>query len=500
MSTQFESLLSRTNEVGVVVKTLQWMVEVEGIPQVHIGETVLFESGEYGYVSSLNDSVVEIVVLDLKPIPTGTRVCRLGTGLQVQVSDAILGTTVNVMGTQVRNWQSKSSTDSSAKPLVPTQPQTKEIDHAPLGIVGRKRISRQLVTGIVMVDIMIPIGCGQRELVMGDRKTGKSYLLWHAISTQAKQGTVCIYTAVGKKKAEIVRTEQFFTELGIANNTVIVAAALEESAGEIFVAPYTAMAIAEYFRDQGRDVLLVIDDMTTHAKFYRELSLISRKFPGRDSYPGDIFYYHSKLLERAGNFVVTLPDNSTKEVSITCLPVVETVQGDVTGYIQTNVMSMTDGHIYFDSDLFFRGRRPAINAFISVTRVGRQTQGKLMRDTGRALFDLFNAYEKTQSFMRFGAELGENSRQILSLGDKVLKFFDQPDFMVVPLELGVVCVGLLLSGLWDGKGLAKAVELYQNDQAFRAKVSSLSTQIDSFSKLVDSLRKEASFILPKLIG
>ena len=250
---------------------------------------------------------------------------------------------------------------------------------------------RPMFTGMTLVDLMIPLGRGQRELVLGDRKTGKTQFLLQAALAQASVGTVCVYACIGKKKAEILRVKEFFAKEGILDKTVIVASSSQDSTGEIFTCPYTAMAVAEFFRDRGQDTLVLLDDMTTHAKFYREMSLLLRKFPGRDSYPGDIFHIHSKLLERSGNFVIK-KDGNEMDVAITCLPAAETIQGDLTGYIQTNLMSMTDGHIYFDNELFFKGRRPAINPFISVTRVGYQTQTSLRKEMWAALVSPFPCF------------------------------------------------------------------------------------------------------------
>jgi F0F1-type ATP synthase alpha subunit len=253
------------------------------------------------------------------------------------------------------------------------------------------------------------------------------------------------------------------------------------------------MAMAESFRDQGKDVLVVLDDMTTHAKFYRELSLLSRKFPGRDSYPGDIFHVNSKLVERAGNFNV-----GDKEVAITCLPIAEVVGSDLTGYIQTNLMSMTDGHILFDSALYAAGRRPAVNSFLSVTRVGHQTQDKLRRDINQKLFDLLNDYERTQSFLRFGAELGENSRQILATGEKVIKFFDQPLHNPVPLNLAIILLALLWSGSWDGTFAEKIITAYASNEDTRTKYNKILQNTTEFLQLVDSARLEADNLLSSL--
>lgn len=287
MMSNYQKYIEANGEVGVIVKTLGWIVHVEGLPGVTNGEMLFFENGKSGFVTSMTGNIVEVTVLSKESLLVGEKVARSGYKMQTKVGEGLLGSTVNVLGDRLRAWKGRADTNIKIE--------SRNLDANPLGIVGRKRISRQLVTGLVMVDSMIPIGKGQRELVMGDRKTGKSYLLWHAMVSQAKLGSVCIYAAVGKKKAEIVRAEELFVNEGVANSTIIVAASLEDSAGEIYLAPLAAMAMAEYFRDQGKDVCLVMDDMTTHAKFYRELSLISRKFPGRDSYPGDIFHVHSKL-------------------------------------------------------------------------------------------------------------------------------------------------------------------------------------------------------------
>ncbi len=470
----FQVCLHELGEVGFVSKSIHWVAIVDGLPTVRLGELVLFESGQSGMVSALTVSTVEVLVLSSIPVAVGTRVARTGSALTISVSEALLGKSVNAIGVGEDFFESS---------------ETREIDITPQGIVPRRKIGRQLVTGVAMIDLVVPIGYGQRELIMGDRKTGKSYLLSQTILNQARSGTVCVYAAVGKKNTEIARIGDLFVQQGVRNNTIIVGAALEDSAAEIFLAPYTAMTIAEYFRDQGRDVLVVFDDMSTHAKFYRELSLLSRKFPGRDSYPGDIFYVHSKLVERAGNFQI-----GDKEASITCLPVVETVQGDITGYIQTNLMSMTDGHIYFDSDLFFKGRRPAINPFISVTRVGHQTQSLIAKEAGRQLLQLMGEYEKTQQFLRFGAELGENSRQILALGDKILAFFDQPAYLPLPFSLQLVLLAALLSGMWDGKNISPLVEKYTKDQDYQKKVETAVTSSDSLQKLTEKIRSIANIL------
>ena len=410
MHDSFKDLLEKTGEVGYVEEVVQLLVKVGGLPGAKLWEVITFASGQQGLVTALWPDQVEVLVLARAPLRVGTQVARTGAPLTVAVGEKILGQLVDGLG--------QGSSGGEAR----------EVNVAPSGIITRKKITRQMETGMTMVDLLIPIGWGQRELIIGDRKTGKTHLILQVLLAAAKAGKVCIYVAIGKEKRDIKKSHEFFIKEGIMDHIVLVAASSHDSLGEIYLAPYVGMTIAEYFRDAGRDVLLVFDDMTAHAIFYRELSLLARRFPGRDSYPGDIFYTHSRLLERAGNFVV-----GAAEAAITCLPVIDTVAGDITGYIQTNLMSMTDGHIYFDSDMYFAGRRPAINPFLSVTRVGRQTQSQQQRQLATEIVVALSAYEKTQAFVRFGAELGEAARQVLATGERIRKFLSQPQFGVISI-------------------------------------------------------------------
>jgi F-type H+-transporting ATPase subunit alpha len=477
----FGKYLETYGEVGFAGKLFHSVVEVSGLPSVRSGEMVMFESGQLGQVAALKQGYVEVLALSKETIKVGTRVSRTGAMMSVPVGEKVLAHTVDVLGRVITGEELES------------QGEERPVDIVPSGIASRVKINKPMYTGVILVDLMIPLGMGQRELIVGDRKTGKSHLLLQAAVTQAKLGRVVIYAAIAKKKMEVKKIESFLKEKGVWGNSVVVAASSQDSPGEIFLCPYTAMTIAEYFRDKGRDVLLILDDMSAHAIFYRELSLISRKFPGRDSYPGDIFYVHSKLLERAGNFTV-----DGKQVSITCLPIAETVQGDITGYIQTNLMSMTDGHVFFDGELYFKGRRPAINPFVSVTRVGHQTQTNLAREAGRALLDLLSSFERTQSFLKFGAELGESSRQILTMGERTLTFFDQPIDVSVPYSLQLVLLALLISGMWGGKNLGKILEAYDKDKEFFKLVDSMVVESESLTALMDKVRRSADRILPNL--
>ena len=478
----FNTILKTTGEIGFVQLVTHSVVQIEGLPGAILGEAVVFESGQAGQIVSLSPSLVEVLVLSNASVKVGTRVARTGERLAISVGERLLGKTVNSLGKLI----GKQSPDGDHH-------ETRPVDIHALGIDHRAKVSKPFETGVVVVDLMVPVGRGQRELIMGDRKTGKSQLLFLAAVAQAKSGGICVYAAIGKKKLEIRRVEEYLDTSGALPNTVIVASSSHDSAGEIHLTPYTAMTIAEYFRDQGRDVLVVLDDMTTHAKFYREVSLLGRRFPGRDSYPGDIFYTHSRLLERSGSFMI-----NGKEVAITCLPVVETTQGDFTGYIQTNLMSMTDGHIYFDSDLYFAGRRPAVNTFVSVTRVGHQTQSRLRRAMYQATLDLLSNYARTQEFVRFGAELGDNSRQVLAMGDKTLTFFDQPMHTPMPVNVQTVLWALLWAGAWDGTNGGGLITAYQSDSTLRTMVNNLVINSDSINNLVANVQAKSDQLLAML--
>lgn len=466
----FEKYLKDTSEVGFVDEVLHSIIRVTGLPSAKLKEMVIFEGGEKGEVSALKPEYVEVMVFSRLPVQVGTRVARTGRTLSVPVGDKLLGQAINALGEPLDDSKILDQTDFVWK----------EVDIRPSGISQRQKIKTQYFTGVTLVDLLIPLGHGQRELVLGDRKTGKSQLLWRAILSQSQIKNVSIYAIIGKKKAEIRRVAEFLQTKGIASQTILVASGSHDSSAEIYLTPYTAMTIAEYFCAKGMNVTVILDDMTTHAKYYRELALLGRKFPGRDSYPGDIFHVHSKLLERAGNF---------KTGSITCMPLAETVQGDITGYIQTNLMSMTDGHIYFDSNLYFEGKRPAIDPFLSVTRVGRQTQNPLQKDISHRLLTMLSDFEKTSRFIKFGTELGENSREILAMGAKIWKFFDQPPENFVPIDLQIILFGLLVTNNWDGTGVGKILEKYNLNPELEVQFKTLISGLNSVDQLAEAINK-----------
>lgn len=485
---QFNASLEKTAEIGFVEEVIHSIAYVSGLPGATPNELVVFENGGFGEVVALSNAYVEVLIFSRTAVKVGMRMARTGKMLEIPVGQEFLGQAVNPLGELLDSTKTiKKSTDF------------RQIDIPAPGIETRSRIKKPLDTGVTLLDMMIPLGKGQRQLAIGDRKTGKTAFLLRTILTQARQGTICIYAGIGKKKLDIKRIEEFFVKNGIAKNTIIVASSPEDLSGIIFLTPYSAMTIAEYFRDQGKDALVILDDLTSHAKFYREISLLGRRFPGRNSYPGDIFFTHARLLERAGNFII-----NGKDCSITCIPVAETMQGDLSGYIQTNIMSMTDGHIYFDSDLFARGRRPAINPFLSVTRVGHQTQNNVQREINRELTSFLTLYEKMQSFIHFGAELNENIKNIIATGERILYFFGQTENSIFGRNVQTFLFCLLWLGLWNKKSVEDmekdmliVTAAYDSDSDTRKKIDDLVAKAKAFNEYLTILRVNANAILAK---
>jgi len=487
----FNYYLDSISEIGFVREASNAIVYVDGLPNVKPDEIVIFETGKIGIALSFNLEAVEILVFSKDPIAHGTRVVRTNESLKIPVGNELLGRIIDALGNPLIPF------DTRKKPT-----ELRGVNTTAAGILSRKTITRQFEIGIPIVDLVMPLGFGQRELIIGDRKTGKTNFLMQAVLDQAKQNHICIYAAIGKKRLDIKDVEEFLKKQGIFEKVVVVASGFDDPIGLTYLVPFTAMTIAEYFRDQGNDVLIVLDDLTTHAKFYREISLIGKRFPGRNSYPGDIFYTHAKLLERAGNF-----KTEKGEKAITCLPVVETIQGDLSGYIQTNAMSMTDGHLYFDSDLFAKGRRPAINPFLSVTRVGRQTQSTLKRDINREILSFLTIAEKMQNFTHFGAELTESTKATLAVGEKVVKFLNQGSSAKMPINLQIILFSMLWNNILQnkniepiGKDVEKMADIYRNKQSVNKEINELVENTKSFNDLLKIIREKGEQLLASLKG
>lgn len=484
---RFKEYLDSTGEVGYVKKVVNVIAYADGLPTAHPGELVIFEDGQLGQVTSLKENSVEILTFSKKTVKTGQKLTRTGKLITVPVGNELLGRVINPFGIPL-DEMSKTIKTNEIRP----------IEVLPKGIMARRVINKQFDTGVGLVDLMVPIGHGQRELVIGDRKTGKTNFLLKTIVSGVMQGNICIYAAIGKKKIDIKKVENYLRSKNVLDKVIIVASTSQDASAAIYMTPYSAMTMAEYFRDKGQNALVIMDDLLTHAKFYREIGLLANKFPGRNSYPGDIFYAHSRLMERAGNFNI-----NGKEVAITCLPVVESSQGDFTGYIQTNVMSMTDGHIYFDNNLFSEGRRPAINPFLSVTRVGKQTQTNSKRSINRELLSFMTLFEKMRNYSHFGAELTDNIKVTLDTGNKLLAIFEQDPSNVIPGNVQTIFLTLVWGGMFKDQETEnlieqrdKVIELYATDATYKKYIDMSVDTAENFNDLLMMVQKNVNKFFP----
>jgi|SRR3989344_35702 len=485
MNDQFKNYLTKTEEVGFVEKTSASLTRVSGLPGVKPYERVVFENGEVGQVLGFNSSGVEVLSFSKTHLEIGSKVARTGELLKVRVGEELLGEIINPLGRVI------NSEGASHHPK-----EERVLEVLPTGIVSRAKIKLPCHTGTAVVDLMIPIGRGQRELIVGDQKTGKSNFALRALFSQTLEGAVGIYAVIGKSQVAIKEIQEWLSLRKINDKVILVVSGADDPSGMVFLTPFTAMTIAEYFRDQGKDVVLVLDDLTTHAKAYREISLLGGRFPGRNSYPGDMFYTHARLLERAGNFIT-----KEGEAAITCFPVAETIHGDITGYIQTNAMSMTDGHIFFDRDLYIEGRRPAVDPFLSVTRVGRQTQTSLEQEINNALTAFLKELERVHNLTSFGADLAEHTRQKLDLEARILLVFDQTAYDSLSSALEIVLFGFAWGNFWSGKNakeikleIQKIVYMHSTNEMMRSRIEEIAASAGSIEKLLEALKL---FIIPE---
>ena len=396
-------------ETGTVILVGDGIARVFGLRECMASELLEFEDGSVGLAQNLEDETVSVALLSNKnDIREGSSVKRTGKVLSVPVGDGLLGRVVDALGNPI----------DGKGPVLTTE--TRPVESEAPGIIERKSVSVPLQTGIKAIDSMIPIGRGQRELIIGDRQTGKTEIALDTIINQKGTGVICIYVAIGQKSSSVVSLVNELTKAGAMPYTIVVSASASESAPLQYVAPYAGCAMAEYFREQGRDVLIVYDDLSKHAVAYRALSLLIRRPPGREAYPGDVFYLHSRLLERAA---CVAPEYGGG--SITALPIIETQAGDVSAYIPTNVISITDGQIFLETELFHAGIMPAINPGISVSRVGGAAQLKAMKKVSGELKLLYSQYRELQAFAQFGSDLDADTKSRLALGERIVEVLKQ---------------------------------------------------------------------------
>lgn len=432
----FKKHLEETGEIGRVVGQDHYLAYIAGLPNLKLGEMIMTENEERGLVHSLDKDTAEILMFGEGKLKVGQEIARTNKFFQIPVSQELLGRIIDPLGRPIDNL----GPVQGEKEYLPIQRE------AP-GITQRVSINEPLETGVMMVDLLVPIGYGQRELVIGDAKTGKTIFLLQTLSNQAKKGVTCIYVTIGKEASAVKAVEEYLKEAEVFNKTVMVVATSENASTINYLSPFSGMTIAEYFRDKRGKVLIVLDDLTSHAKFYREISLLIKRLPGRASYPGDIFHIQAALLERAGN--INTQDN--KEASITALPAAETLENDLSGFIQTNLMAMTDGHIFFDINDFRRGKLPAVNAFLSVSRVGNQTKEPLDYALAGWIRKKMVEYQRVKEIAQFGEELFPETQKLLDLGKKLETLFSQGSKTIIPRPLQLFILGLFLYGFWEDK-------------------------------------------------
>ena len=417
-------------ETGTVILVGDGIARVYGLRECMAGELLEFEDGSFGMAQNLETETVSVALLSSdNKVREGSSVTRTGKVLSVPVGEEMLGRVVDALGNPI----------DGKGPIAATE--TRPIESEAPGIIERKSVSVPLQTGIKAIDSMIPIGRGQRELIIGDRQTGKTEIALDTIINQKNTGVLCIYVAIGQKNTSVVQLASELAAAGAMEYTIIVSASASESAPLQYVAPYSGCAMAEYFREQGKDVLIVYDDLSKHAVAYRTLSLLIRRPPGREAYPGDVFYLHSRLLERAA---CVAPEYGGG--SITALPLIETQAGDVSAYIPTNVISITDGQIFLETELFHAGVMPAINPGISVSRVGGSAQLKGMKKVAGELKLLYSQYRELQAFAQFGSDLDADTKARLALGERIVEVLKQGRNSPVRVGCQVAIVYAVING------------------------------------------------------
>jgi len=411
-------------EVGKVIYSADGIAKVYGLTKVMAGEMVEFETGEKGLVFNLETDNVGVVVLGKgTDIIEGSSVKRLGRLISVPVGDSLIGRVVNALGEPI---DGKGEIEAA---------EYRYVEEKAPGIMARKSVHEPLQTGIKSIDALVPIGRGQRELIIGDRQTGKTTVAIDTIINQKGQDVVCIYVAVGQKQSTVANVVRTLEEHGAMDYTIVVNASASEAASLKFLAPYAGVTMGEYFRDNGRHALIVYDDLSKHADAYREMSLLLRRPPGREAYPGDVFYLHSRLLERAAKL-----NDELGAGSLTALPIIETKGGDVAAYIPTNVISITDGQIFLETNLFNKGIRPAINVGLSVSRVGGAAQIKAMKQVAGTLRLELAQYRELEAFAQFASDLDEASRKQLERGQRLVEVLKQPANQPLVVERQVVII------------------------------------------------------------
>ncbi|EAW7417249.1 F0F1 ATP synthase subunit alpha [Campylobacter jejuni] len=457
-------------ETGKIISVADGVAKVYGLKNIMAGEMVEFENGDKGMALNLEESSVGIVILGKgEGLKEGASVKRLKKLLKVPVGEALIGRVVNALGEPI-----------DAKGVINAN-EYRFVEEKAKGIMARKSVHEPLHTGIKAIDALVPIGRGQRELIIGDRQTGKTTVAVDTIISQRGQGVICIYVAIGQKQSTVAQVVKRLEEHGAMEYTIVVNAGASDPAALQYLAPYTGVTMGEFFRDNAKHALIVYDDLSKHAVAYREMSLILRRPPGREAYPGDVFYLHSRLLERASKL-----NDELGAGSLTALPIIETQAGDVSAYIPTNVISITDGQIFLETDLFNSGIRPAINVGLSVSRVGGAAQIKATKQVSGTLRLDLTQYRELQAFAQFASDLDEASRKQLERGQRMVELLKQPPYSPLSVEKQVVLIFAGTKGFLDDIAVSRIKEFEDGIYPFiEAKHPDIFEQIRS-KKALDS--------------
>ena len=469
-------------DTGSVLKVGDGIASVYGLEKCMAGELLEFPGEVYGMALNLEEDMVGTVILgDDEGIKEGDIVKRTGAIVQVPVGDALIGRVVNSLGQPI-DGKGPISTDKY-RPVESNAP----------GIIDRKSVHEPLQTGIKAIDSMTPIGRGQRELIIGDRQTGKTSIVMDTIINQKGKDVICVYVAIGQKRSTVAQLVNTLEKEGAMDYTIVVSASASESAPLQYIAPYAGTSIAEEFMHNGKHVLVVYDDLTKHAVAYREMSLLLRRPPGREAYPGDVFYLHSRLLERSAKLSDELGGGS-----ITSLPIIETQAGDVSAYIPTNVISITDGQIFLESELFYAGIRPAVNPGISVSRVGGAAQIKAMKKVAGSLKLIYSQYKELAAFAQFGSDLDADTKRRLSQGERVVEVLKQPEHKPMSVDKQVIIIHAVSNNYLSDIPVSNVgrfeEELYEfidnNYPQIAVKIMDGSDFIDELNVAIDEFKKK----------
>ena len=476
---------AKWEEVGEVIEVGDGVASIAGLTKCKFGEMVKIGTGAIAMAMNLEeDQVGAIIFNDPEKVKIGDKVQLTGEVMSVPASEKLIGRVVNPLGEPL-----------DGKPLDSKDAKLMPVEKIAPGVITRESVNTPLQTGIMAVDAMTPVGRGQRELIIGDRGTGKTAITVDTIINQKDNGVICIYVAIGQKESKIAKLVAKLKEEGALDHTIIVTAGASDTAAMNFIAPYAGCAIGEYFMEQGKDVLVVYDDLSKHAWAYREISLLLKRPPGREAYPGDVFYLHSRLLERSAKL-----NKDFGGGSLTALPIIETQAGDVSAYIPTNVISITDGQIYLESDLFYQGIRPAVNVGLSVSRVGGAAQIKAMKKiAGRLRLDLAQ-YRELAAFAQFGSDLDEATRKQLERGKRVTEILKQPQYEPMPVEEQVALIYAATSGALDEVPVEKIPETQKSIlTSLRTTHSKILSYIRSSKELDEKTESELKKVIEEII-